>query len=176
MYYGLEQDFPNDYTFKCVNPDKSIGKTNLLPEGKWSVIFFYPKDFTFVCPTEIVDFNNHKAEFDKLGAEVFGISPDNEYCKLAWRNADPQLNNLSITLVADSGNVLANDLGIVCKGNVPYRVTYIVDPNGVIQHIGAHGIYVGRNAAEVLRVLDACQQGKNGLACPAARPVGGATL
>lgn len=176
MFYGIERDFPDWFELKAVKPDMSIEKTNLLPEGKWSVIFFYPKDFTFVCPTEIVDFNNHQPEFEKLNAEVFGVSPDNEYCKIAWRNHDPQLQNLNITLAADSGNLLANDLGITFQGKVPYRVTYIVDPNGLIQYVGQHGIFVGRNAAEVLRVLDACQQGKNGLACPANRQVGGATL
>lgn len=176
MYYGLEREFPDFFEMKCVNPDMSIGKTNLLRPGRWSVIFFYPKDFTFVCPTEIVDFNNHQPEFDKLGADVYGVSPDNEYCKLAWRNHDPQLQNLNVTLVADAGNQLSGDLGITFQGKVPYRVTYIVDPKGFIQYIGAHGIFVGRNAAEVLRVLDACQQGEQGNACPAARPVGGSTL
>ena len=98
----LERQFPIGNTFKCVKSDKSIEKTTMLPEGKWSVIFFYPKDFTFVCPTEIVDFNNHKAEFDKLNAEVFGVSPDNEYCKLAWRNADPQLEDRKSTRLNSS--------------------------------------------------------------------------
>ena len=157
-----------DNAFETIT-EKSFG-------GKWKVIVYYPKDFTFVCPTEIVDFDNLMGEFCKLGATVYGVSPDNEYCKLAWRDSHPLLKDLNHTLCADSGNVLANELGIVSDGNVPYRVTYILDEKNIIQYIGMHGLSVGRNAAEVLRVLDACQKGEEGMLCPAARPVGGATL
>jgi peroxiredoxin (alkyl hydroperoxide reductase subunit C) len=86
------------------------------------------------------------------------------------------LKNIRHALVADSGNNLASELGIVSDEGVPYRVTYILDEKNVIQYVGAHGLSVGRSAAEVLRVLDACQKGEEGMLCPAARPVGGETI
>lgn len=172
----IGEKFPCVGSMNCVLSDKEISSVDLDHVDGWKVIYFYPKDFTFVCPTEIVDFDNLMAEFCKLGATVFGVSPDNEYCKLAWRNENKLLKDLNHTLVADSGNALASKLGIVSSENVPYRVTYIIDPYGIIQYVGIHGLSVGRNAAEVLRVLDACQKGEEGLLCPAARPVGGETL
>ena len=176
MYYMLGEKFPDWVDMQCLKSDKSFDQVNVTDVQGWKVIYFYPKDFTFVCPTEIVDFDNLMPEFCALGATVFGVSPDNEYCKLAWRENHPQLKNLNHTLCADSGNVLASELGIVSDGHVPYRVTYILDNENVIQYIGVHGLSVGRSAAEVLRVLDACQKGEEGMLCPAARPVGGSTL
>ena len=176
MYYGIGNKFPDWVNMKCLNANREFGEVNVTMTDGWKVIYFYPKDFTFVCPTEIVDFDNLMAEFCRLGATVYGVSPDNEFCKLAWRDAHPLLKNIQHTLAADSGNVLANELGIVSDGNVPYRVTYILDEKNVIQYVGAHGLSVGRSAAEVLRVLDACQKGEEGMLCPAARPVGGDTL
>lgn len=174
--YSIGLKFPDWVEMKCLTPDRTFDQINPTMADGWKVIYFYPKDFTFVCPTEIVDFDNLMGEFCKLGATVYGVSPDNEYCKLAWRDSHPLLKDLNHTLCADSGNVLANELGIVSDGNVPYRVTYILDEKNIIQYIGMHGLSVGRNAAEVLRVLDACQKGEEGMLCPAARPVGGATL
>lgn len=170
------EKFPETGSLNCVKPDLQIDVVNISEVEGWKVIYFYPKDFTFVCPTEIVDFDNLMSDFCGLNATVFGISPDNEYCKLAWRNDHKLLKKINHSLVADSGNVLANKLGIVSKENVPYRVTYILDETNTIQYVGVHGLSVGRSAAEVLRVLDACQKGEEGMLCPASRPVGGKTL
>lgn len=170
------EKFPTTGEMNSVTPDMEIGSVNISATEGWKVVYFYPKDFTFVCPTEIVDFDSHMKQFCELGATVFGVSPDNEFCKLAWRNDNKLLKKIKHSLVADSGNVLASKLGIVSNENVPYRVTYIIDGDNVIQYIGIHGLSVGRSAAEVIRVLDACQKGEEGMLCPAARPVGGETL
>jgi lipoyl-dependent peroxiredoxin subunit C len=158
-------------------PGKDVPEmVSFLTPGKWKVIYFYPKDFTFVCPTEIVDFDNLVPEFEKLNAVVFGVSPDNEYVKLAWKKANPLLTNLKHTLIADTNNELAFDMGIVSEDGVPFRATYIVDPDETIQHVSMNNDSVGRNAAEILRILDACQQGDKGMLCPANRQVGGETI
>ena len=124
----------------------------------WSVIYFYPKDFTFICPTEIVGMDNLMSETE----EVYGISPDNEYCKWNWKTGD-EYNLLYGTihpLLADCNNELAEELGIVNEDEgVPYRATYIVDPEGVIQHLSINALNTGRNANEVLRTLQALKTG-----------------
>jgi peroxiredoxin (alkyl hydroperoxide reductase subunit C) len=176
MYYTIDNTFPDWFKLKSLNADLSFGEVNIADVQGWKVVYFYPKDFTFVCPTEIVDFDNHIVEFCKLNATVFGVSPDNEFCKLAWRNEHPQLKNLNHALLSDSGNKLSEELGIVSFENVPFRATFIIDADNIIQYVGVHGLSVGRSAAEVLRVLDACQKGEEGMLCPAARPVGGATI
>jgi alkyl hydroperoxide reductase subunit AhpC len=149
---------------------------SFLTPGKWKIVYFYPKDFTFVCPTEIVDFDNLVPEFEKLNAVVFGVSPDNEYCKLAWKKSNPLLTNIKHTLVADANNELAFDMGIVDDNGVPFRATYIIDQFDTIQHISINNGSVGRNAAEILRLLDACQKGSDGSLCPANRQVGGEVI
>ncbi len=176
MYSTLGTEFPSGFTLKALLADKTFGEVDVTTAEGWKVVYFYPKDFTFVCPTEIVDFDNLMDEFCKLGVTVYGVSPDNEFCKLAWRDSHPLLKNIRHALVADSGNKLAEELGIVSSENVPYRVTYIIDEQNNIQYIGAHGLSVGRSASEVLRLVDACQKGEEGLLCPASRPVGGETL
>lgn len=169
-------DVMPDCVLAGIDADNQIVAHNPMAELNWKVLYFYPKDFTFVCPTEIVDFDNLVDDFKELNATVYGISPDNEYCKLAWKQENKLLKKLKHTLLADSGNTLASACGIVSRENVPYRVTYILNENNVIQYIGMHQLSVGRNAAEVLRVLDGCQKGEEGLLCPAAREVGGETL
>lgn len=124
----------------------------------WSVIYFYPKDFTFICPTEIVGMDILREETE----EVFGISPDNEHCKWNWKTSDEHdpLYGVRHRLLADCGNVLADTLGIVDpQENVPYRATYIVDPEGIIQHVSINALDTGRNAEEILRTLQALKAG-----------------
>jgi alkyl hydroperoxide reductase subunit AhpC len=172
----LDKDFPVA-ALQAVNENNEMVSVDFSLMNSWKVVYFYPKDFTFVCPTEIVDFDNHVEDFRKLGAEVFGVSPDNEFCHLAWKDSHPDLKNLKHTLVADSGNKLSGQLGILHEQDgVPYRVTFIVDPNNKIKYAALNGINVGRNAKEVLRVLDSTQQGDYGLLCGANREVGGDTI
>ena len=142
-------------------------------EGKWKVIFFYPKDFTFVCPTEIVAFANLAEEFADRDAVVMGGSTDNEFCKLAWRREHPDLDKLPMWQFADTTGSLVDALGVRSEEGVAYRATVIVDPHGTIQHIYVNNLNVGRNPEDTLRVLDALQTDE---LCPCNRPLGGDTL
>jgi peroxiredoxin (alkyl hydroperoxide reductase subunit C) len=126
--------------------------------GKWKVYFFWPKDFTFVCPTEIAAFGKLTAEFAGREAQVLGVSIDSEYVHLAWRNAHPDLKDLPFPMVADVKRELAAALGVLDKREgVALRATYIVDPQNAIRFVSVNDLNVGRNPAEVLRVLDALQ-------------------
>ena len=121
----------------------------------WSVVYFYPKDFTFICPTEI-------AGMDMLVDEsnVIGISGDNEFCKLAWKKENELIGNIRHTLAADCGLGLSSALGIVNEEEgVSYRATFIFDRNRVIQHASINALDTGRNANEVLRTLQALKAG-----------------
>lgn len=140
-------------------------------EGKWKVIFFYPKDFTFVCPTEIVEFAKLNEDFADRDAVVLGGSTDNEFCKLAWRREHADLNKLDQWSFADTNGSLVDSLGVrEPNAGVALRATYIVDPHNVIQHVSVNGLNVGRNPKETLRILDALQSDE---LCPCNRPVGG---
>lgn len=141
--------------------------------GQWKVIFFYPKDFTFVCPTEIAEFARLAPEFADRNAVVLGGSTDKEFCKLAWRRAHPDLNRLAIWQFADLAGSLVDALGIRSTEGVAYRYTFVVDPQNIIQHVYATNLNVGRNPRDTLRVLDALQTDE---LCPCNREVGGSTL
>jgi len=140
-------------------------------EGKWKVIFFYPKDFTFICPTEIVEFAKLNEEFEDRDVVVLGGSTDNEFCKLAWRREHPELAKLAQWSFADTNGSLVDGLGIrEMTAGVALRATFIIDPHGVIQHVSVNGLNVGRNPKEVLRIVDALQTDE---LCPCNRPLGG---
>lgn len=142
--------------------------------GKWKVIYFYPKDFTFVCPTEIAEFGRLAKEFADRDAIVLGGSTDNEFCKLAWRREHPDLKNHPAWQFADPTGSLVDGLGIRAQdGGVALRATFIVDPHNVIQHVTVNSLSVGRNPSETLRILDGLQTDE---LCPCNRPVGGDTL
>ncbi|MCB1531179.1 MAG: peroxiredoxin [Rhodospirillales bacterium] len=148
--------------------------TNESFDGKWKVFFFYPKDFTFVCPTEIVEFAKLNDEFADRDAVVLGGSADNEFCKLAWRREHPDLNKLNQWSFADNDGRLIDGLGIRdAAAGVPLRATFIVDPHNVIQHVSVNALNVGRNPKETLRILDALQSDE---LCACNRPVGGDTI
>ena len=142
--------------------------------GKWKVIFFYPKDFTFVCPTEIAEFARLGEEFEDRDAVVLGGSTDNEFCKLAWRRDHQDLKNLPIWQFADTTGSLVDGLGVrEQSAGVAYRATFIVDPHNVIQHVYVTNLNVGRAPQDTLRVLDGLQTDE---LCPCNRPLGGETL
>ena len=129
-----------------------------IKEGKWMVMFWYPKDFTFVCPTEIAEFNKNFDEFRDRDALLYGASTDSEFVHLAWRNDHKDLKELKFPLIADTSKSLAESLGILeSNEKVAYRVTHIADPGGIIRWVCANDLSVGRNVKEVLRVLDALQ-------------------
>ncbi len=126
--------------------------------GQWKVYFFWPKDFTFVCPTEIAGFARLHPEFADRGAQLLGGSTDSEYVHLAWREHHADLRDLPFPMLADVKRDLCQALGILDKQEgVALRATFIVDPEGVIRFVSVNDLNVGRNPAEVLRVLDALQ-------------------
>lgn len=127
-------------------------------KGKWAVLFWWPKDFTFVCPTEIIKFDEKAPLFREKNCEVIGASTDSEYVHLAWREQHPGLKNLTIPMVADTSKSLAEELGILeAEEKVAYRATFIIDPTGTIRWVSVNDMNVGRNVDEVLRVLHALQ-------------------
>ena len=142
-------------------------------DGKWKVIYFYPKDFTFVCPTEITEFAALKDEFEDRDCVVLGGSTDNEFCKLAWRRAHPDLALLNHWSFADTTGSLVDALGIRSDEGVALRATFIIDPHNTIQHVAVNNLNVGRNPSDTLRILDGLQTDE---LCPCNRPLGGDTL
>jgi len=135
--------------------------TNADITGKWTVFFWWPLDFTFVCPTEITSFNDHFDEFAKRNANVVGASIDSQFVHLAWRNNHPGLKNLKFPMLADTSKSLSEELGILEAVNkIAYRATFIIDPEGTIQHVSVNGLNVGRNVKEIIRILDALQTGE----------------
>ena len=148
--------------------------TNQDFAGKKLVIYFYPKDFTFVCPTEIAAFARLHNEFADRNTVVLGGSVDNEYSKLGWRREHKDLHGLASWQFADTTGSLVDQLGIREKvSGVALRATFIVDPENVIQHVSVNNLKVGRSPQEVLRILDGLQTDD---LCPCNRAIGGATL
>jgi lipoyl-dependent peroxiredoxin subunit C len=126
--------------------------------GKWKVVFFWPKDFTFVCPTEIAAFGKLDKEFRARDAQLLGVSIDSEFVHLAWRREKDELRSLPFPMLADIKRELAGSLGILDpEAGVAQRATFIVDPQGVIRFVYITDLNVGRSPEEVLRVLDALQ-------------------
>lgn len=126
--------------------------------GQWLVLFFWPKDFTFVCPTEIAEFGQLNTAFKTREAQVLGVSTDSEFVHLAWRNHKEELKELPYPMVSDIKRELATHLGILNQQEgVANRATFIIDPDGVIRFTMVTDLNVGRNPQEVLRVLDALQ-------------------
>lgn len=157
---SVGEKFPEFKKIACVSiePGKEfnyITSEDHKKDGKWMVMFWYPKDFTFVCPTEIAEFNNQFEEFEKNDAVLIGASTDTEFVHLAWRNNDQQLRNLKFPLIADISKSLAIDLGILQPEKVAYRATFIVDPEGIIQWVNINNDGTGRNVNEVVRALKA---------------------
>ena len=129
--------------------------------GKWKVVFFWPMDFTFVCPTELAEFGRRHQEFAERDAVVLGASTDTHHVHLAWRRSHPDLKELPYPMLADTRRELSTALGILHPDDgVPLRATFVVDPEGVIRFASANDLSTGRSVAEVLRVLDALRTGE----------------
>ena len=170
---GVKPGQPEDAFFEIT--DESCA-------GKWKVIVYYPKDFTFVCPTEIVAYDKLAQDFADRDAVLLTGSTDNEFCKVAWQTAHADLKKITHTQFADTqrwnevtGNLsLIEQLGVFyAPAGAALRATFIVDPNNEIQHVTVNNLNVGRSPEETLRVLDALQTGE---LCACNRTVGGETL
>ena len=161
----IGEKFPEFNKLACVSKEAgkefaTITSEEHKKEGKWMVMFWYPKDFTFVCPTEISEFNHHYEDFANSNTTLYGASTDSEFVHLAWRNDHNDLKDLKFPLIADTSKSLAEELGILeANEKVAYRATFIVDPEGTIRWINVNDLGTGRNVAEVVRVLKALQTG-----------------
>lgn len=134
--------------------------SNDSAKGKWQVFFFWPKDFTFICPTEIEGFAALNQDFNQKNCQLYGCSTDSEFVHLAWRKSHPGLNDLPFPMLADLKRELSQQLGIIHKHEgVCLRATYIVDPEGIIRHVSVNDLSVGRSPEEVLRILEGYQHG-----------------
>ena len=132
--------------------------TNKSYPKKWLVLFLWPMDFTFICPTEIAEFGRRNREFGERDAQVLGTSTDTHFVHLAWRRSHPDLRDLPYPMLADTKRELSNALGIIHKQEgVCLRATFIVDPDGIIRFVSVNDLSVGRNVDEVLRVHDGLQ-------------------
>ncbi len=131
---------------------------NSADAGKWKIFFFWPKDFTFVCPTEIAGFDKLNSEFKDRDTVQYGLSTDSEFVHLAWRQSHDDLKNLKFAMLSDIKRELSTALGILDKNEgVCLRATFVVDPEGIIRHVSVNDLSVGRNPQEILRIVDALQ-------------------
>ncbi len=174
---GVGSKFP-EFNLKSVvgtkleNNFKTINSSSF--PGKWTVFFFWPKDFTFICPTEIVAFSNLKKDFEARNTQLLGASIDSEFVHLAWKNSNADIGNVDFPMLSDLNRNLSLELGILDEEEaVSQRAVYIIDPNMVIRFISVSDLNVGRNPDEVLRVLDALQ---NGGLCPVSWKKGEKTI
>jgi len=155
--------------FEEITSDSFVNDNN-----EWSVMFWWPKDFTFVCPTEIAEFNNAFGEFRDRDTQLIGASTDSEFVHLAWRHDHDDLRGLRFPMLADTSKSLAEELGILePQEKIAYRATFIIDPMGIIRWVNVNDLGVGRNVKEVIRVLDALQTDE---LCPCNWEKGEATL
>ena len=150
-----------DFTADAVLPDNSFGQVTLSKfRGKNVVLFFYPLDFTFVCPSEILAFNKKVDEFKKRNTEVIGVSVDSKFTHLAWKKTAPEdggIGNIQYTLVSDLSKNIAKQYGVLFNGAVALRGLFLIDTKGVIRHSVINDLPLGRNVSEALRMVDALQ-------------------
>ncbi len=175
----IGEKFPNYSVTATVSTDQAESKafTTITQEsypGKWKLYFFWPKDFTFVCPTEIAAFGKLNGEFLDRDCQILGGSTDNEYIHAAWRTHHADLKDLPFPMLSDIRRDLCGELGILDeKAGVAQRATFLVDPDHIIRFVYVTDLSVGRNPQEVLRVLDALQTDE---LCPCNWQKGEATL
>lgn len=162
-----------DFTAQAVMPDNQFSELSLSSfRGKYVVLFFYPLDFTFVCPSEIIAFDKQLAEFKKRNAEVIGVSVDSHFTHLAWKNTAVEnggIGNVQYPLVADLTKNISRDYGVLTgDGAIALRGLYLIDKEGIVRHEIVNDLGLGRNVEETLRMIDALQfTEKHGEVCPA---------
>jgi len=161
-----------DFTAQAVMPDNSFAELTLSSyRGKYVLLFFYPLDFTFVCPSEIIAFDQALARFKEKKAEVIGVSVDSHFTHLAWRNTPVEkggIGRIGYPLVADLSKAIARSYGVLFNESIALRGLFLIDKEGIVRHALVNDLPLGRNVDEALRVLDALQfNEKNGEVCPA---------
>lgn len=171
MSYLVTKEAP-DFTAQAVMPDNTFAELKLSSyRGRYVVLFFYPLDFTFVCPSEIIAFNKALEKFRSKNAEVIGVSIDSHFSHLAWKNTDPRdggIGQIKYPLVADLSKRISRDYGVLFDESVALRGLFLIDREGIIRHAVINDLPLGRSVDEVLRMLDALQfTEKYGEVCPA---------
>lgn len=161
-----------DFTAEAIMPDGTFGKVTLSKFlGKYVVLFFYPLDFTFVCPSEIIAFNRKVADFKSKNCEVLGVSVDSAYSHFAWRNLEPGqggIGKISFPLVSDLNKQISKDYDVLVNESVALRGLFLIDKEGVVQHQIVNNLSLGRSVDEAIRLLDALQFTEQyGDVCPA---------
>ena len=168
----VTQEAP-DFTAQAVMPDNSFAELTLSKyRGKYVVLFFYPLDFTFVCPSEILAFNKRVAEFKEKNCEVIGVSVDSRFTHLAWKNTPVEnggIGNVQYPLVEDLNKNIAKSYGILLNESVALRGLFLIDTKGLVRHSVINDLPLGRSVGEALRMLDALQfvETHGGEVCPA---------
>ena len=176
---GVGSQFPKFSLTAAVSIEKDLNKafkaiSSSDYAGKWKLFFFWPKDFTFVCPTEIAAFGKLNKEFLDRDCQILGVSTDSEFVHRAWRESHEDLKSLPFPMLADIKREMCSELGILdAKEGVAQRATYLVDPEGIIRFVSVYDLSVGRNPQEVLRALDALQSDE---LCPCNWQKGDATI
>ena len=141
--------------------------------GKWVVLFFYPRDFTFICPTEIASFGAIQKDFERENGVVIAVSTDSFYTHKAWFESDPRLANINYPVIADTGHEVSGAFDVLLEDGAALRGTFIIDPEGILRHMSINELDVGRNVNETLRVLQALRTGE---LCPVDWKPGQSTL
>lgn len=162
-----------DFTAPAVMPNGTIKNDFKLSDlrGKYVVLFFWPLDFTFVCPTEILAHDHRYSKLKELGVEVVGVSIDSKYTHLAWRNTPIEkggIGNVQFPIVADVTHKITKEYGVEHPDGVAYRASFLIDQDGIIQHMCVNNLSLGRNVDEMVRMVEALQHvEKYGEVCPA---------
>ena len=167
------------FTTQAFKEGKFVTVSDADVKGKWAVFFFYPADFTFVCPTELEDMADLYPEFQKLGVEIYAVSTDTHFSHKAWHDTSPAIGKIKYTMLGDPSGVVTNNFGVMREGQgLADRGTFLVDPQGVIQFMEITAEGIGRNAAELVRKVKAAQYVAShpGEVCPAKWNEGSATL
>lgn len=163
-----------DFTASAVMPDNSINEAFNLKDyikGKTGIVFFWPLDFTFVCPSEIIAFNNRVSAFKEQGAEIIGVSVDSHFTHLAWKNTPVEkggVGDIQFPMVADLTKSIARDYDVLLNDSVAFRGTFMIDKNFTVRHQVVNDLPLGRNVDEALRMVDALNfHEEHGEVCPA---------
>ena len=167
------------FTAQAYKEGKFVTVTEADLKGKWSVVFFYPADFTFVCPTELEDLAENYAEFQKLGVEISSVSTDTHFCHKAWHDTSEAVKKITYFMVADPTHAISRNFDVLMEAaGLADRGTFVVDPHGVIQLVEVSAGGVGRDAKELLRKIKAAQYvaAHPGEVCPAHWQEGDKTL
>ena len=167
------------FTAQAYHAGQFVEVTEKDLQGKWSVVFFYPADFTFVCPTELADLQDNYAEFKALGAEIYAVSTDTHFVHKAWADATDTIRNITYTMIGDPNHQLCDQFGVLIPlEGLADRGTFVIDPDGRVQIIEINPGGVGRDAKELLRKVKAAKYTREhpGEVCPAKWTEGAATL